>query len=168
MRAYLISIATLAAALGGCSIGNAVNETTAAAPQNNPVGAAAVNKDRLLKFEREPGSWLNVGNGYNEQRFSQLDQINDTNVAQLGLAWYQDIDTERGQESTPIIVDGVMYLTTAWSMVKAYDIRTGAQLWAYDPKIDRAKGSDACCDVVNRGVAAWNGKIYLGALDGRL
>ena len=61
-----------------------------------------------------------------------------------------------------------MYLTTAWSMVKAYDIHTGAQLWAYDPKIDRAKGADACCDVVNRGVAAWNGKIYLGALDGRL
>jgi len=65
------------------------------------------------------------------------------------------------------VVDGVMYLTTAWSMLKAYDIHTGALLWAYDPKVDRAKGADACCDVVNRGVAAWNGKIYLGALDGR-
>jgi PQQ-dependent dehydrogenase (methanol/ethanol family) len=61
-----------------------------------------------------------------------------------------------------------MYLTTAWSMVKAYDIRTGAKIWDYDPKVDKAKGADACCDVVNRGVAAWNGKIYLGALDGRL
>jgi quinohemoprotein ethanol dehydrogenase len=78
----------------------------------------------------------------------------------LGLAWYADIDTERGQESTPIVVDGVMYLTTAWSMVKAYDIKTGSLLWAYDPAIDRKKGNDACCDVVNRGVAAWNGKIY--------
>src|SRR5262245_57406273 len=114
MRTYLISLATLAAVLGGCSVGNPVNGTPAAsAPPNNPVGAAAVNKDRLMRFEREPGSWLNVGNGYNEQRFSQLDQISDANVKQLGLAWYQDIDTERGQESTPIIVDGVMYLTTA-------------------------------------------------------
>jgi PQQ-dependent dehydrogenase (methanol/ethanol family) len=127
-----------------------------------------VNTDRLLKVEREPGSWLTTGNNYEEQRFSQLDQINETNVSQLGLAWYADIDTERGQESTPIVVDGVMYLTTAWSMVKAYDIKSGALLWAYDPKIDRAKGADACCDVVTRGVAAWNGKIYVGTLDGRL
>jgi len=66
------------------------------------------------------------------------------------------------------VVDGVMYLTTAWSMVKAYDVHTGAKLWEYDPKVDRAKGSDACCDVVNRGVAAWNGKIIFGSLDGRL
>jgi len=78
------------------------------------------------------------------------------------------MDTERGQESTPIVVDGYMYLTTAWSMVKAFDIRTGEKVWEYDPGVAKSKAADACCDVVNRGVAAWNGKIYVGALDGRL
>ncbi len=167
MRAYMM---TLAAAASAMALGLAAcnNTPTMSVDKTNPVGAAAVNTDRLVNAERENGSWLTTGLNYHEDRFSKLTQINDTNVNQLGLAWYADIDTERGQESTPIVVDGVMYLTTAWSMVKAYDIRTGAQLWAYDPKIDRAKGNDACCDVVNRGVAAWNGKIYLGALDGRL
>jgi len=132
-----------------------------------PVGAAAVDEKRLIAND-EPGSWLSVGRGYQEQRFSPLDQINDKNVGDLGLAWYADIDTERGQESTPIVVDGMMYLTTAWSMVKAFDIRTGGKLWEYDPGVAKNKAADACCDVVNRGVAAWNGKLYLGALDGRL
>ncbi len=81
-------------------------------------GAADIDAKRLVA-NSDPGSWLNTGNGYQEQRFSKLDQINDTNVSNLGLAWYADMDTERGQESTPIVVDGVMYLTTAWSLVKA-------------------------------------------------
>jgi PQQ-dependent dehydrogenase (methanol/ethanol family) len=134
----------------------------------NPIGAAAVNAKRLIDADREPGSWLGVARTYSEQRFSPLSQINDSNVGKLGLAWYADIDTERGQEATPIVVDGMLYVTTAWSMVKAFDIRSGAKLWEYDPKVNKAKGADACCDVVNRGVAAWNGKLYLGALDGRL
>jgi PQQ-dependent dehydrogenase (methanol/ethanol family) len=172
MRSLVMSLAVAVAApalLWGCSNSPTVEtEAAKAAAPDFPTGSAAVNTDRLLNARREPGSWLTTGNGYHEQRFSPLDQINDTNVSQLGLAWYADIDTERGQEATPIIVDGAMYVTSAWSMVKAYDIETGKLLWAYDPKIDRAKGADACCDVVNRGVAAWNGKIYLGALDGRL
>jgi PQQ-dependent dehydrogenase (methanol/ethanol family) len=167
MRAYLISFA-VAAALAGCSNTPVKPADSASAAPAYPAGSAAVNKDRLMKFEREPGSWLAVGGGYNEQHFSQLDQMNDTNVKQLGLAWYADIDTERGQEATPIVVDGVLYVTSAWSMVKAFDIKTGAKLWEYDPAVDKSKGADACCDVVNRGVAAWNGKVYLGALDGRL
>ena len=170
MRAYLKSLAVAAPALllglYGCT--NPPSGSVESASMGNPMGAAAVTAERLINADNEPGSWLAAGRDYREQRFSPLDQINDTNVSKLGLAWYADIDTERGQESTPVVVDGVMYLTTAWSMVKAYDIRTGSQLWAYDPKIDRAKGADACCDVVNRGVAAWNGKIYVGVLDGRL
>jgi PQQ-dependent dehydrogenase (methanol/ethanol family) len=133
-----------------------------------PLGAAAVNAERLINADREPGAWLAAGRNYQEDRFSPLDQINASNVSQLGLAWFADIDTERGQEATPVVVDGVLYITTAWSLVKAYDIRTGKELWAYDPEVDRARGADACCDVVNRGVAAWNGNIYVGLLDGRL
>jgi quinohemoprotein ethanol dehydrogenase len=166
MRSYLMSFA-VAAVLAGCGNNAQMTSGTAPAIAVHQAGAAAVNAQRLIA-NNEPGSWLSTGRGYQEQRFSPLDQINDTNVKELGLSWYADIDTERGQESTPIVVDGVMYLTTAWSMVKAYDIRTGAKLWEYDPGVAKSKGADACCDVVNRGVAAWNGKIYVGALDGRL
>ena len=130
--------------------------------------SAAVNSDRLINADDEPGQWMSTGRDYWEQRYSPLDQINLDTVSDLGLAWYADLDTSRGQEATPIVVDGAIYVTTAWSMVKAYDARSGELLWEYDPEVDRARGVDACCDVVNRGVAVWDGKVYFGALDGRL
>jgi PQQ-dependent dehydrogenase (methanol/ethanol family) len=163
-----LALAVSAGALFTACSSPAGDQKPAASAAVHETGAAAVDTRRLLNADREPGSWLAAGRDYNEQRFSPLTQINDGNVSGLGLSWYADIDTERGQESTPIVVDGVMYLTTAWSMVKAYDIHTGKELWNYDPKVNKAKGADACCDVVNRGVAAWKGKIYLAALDGRL
>lgn len=165
MRANFISM--LAVTAGIASFVIHVHAADAPAKSSNAIGAAALNTQRLVA-DKDPGSWLTAARNYHEQRFSPLKQINDDNVDGLGLAWYADIDTERGQESTPIVLDGVMYLTSAWSMVKAYDIRTGAKLWEYDPGVAKAKAVDACCDVVNRGVAAWNGKLYLGALDGRL
>ena len=131
-------------------------------------GAAAVDAARQLAADAEPGTWMSAGRTYDEQRYSPLTGINKANIRQLGLAWYGDVDTERGQDSTPVMVDGVVYITTAWSLVKAYDARTGQKLWEYDPKVDRAVGQIACCDVVNRGVAVWKGRVYLGALDGRL
>jgi len=112
--------------------------------------------------------WLSYGKDYNEQRFSPLDKINASNVQQLGLAWFAEFDTDRGQEATPLMVDGVLYTSTAWSKVFAFDAKTGKQLWKYDPGVQGAKGFDACCDVVNRGVAVWKGKVYVGTLDGRL
>ena len=139
-----------------------------AQPAARPMGAAAVDTARLLAADAEPGTWMAAGRTYSEQRYSPLKSINKANIKSLGLAWYGDIDTERGQESTPVVVDGALYITTAWSKVKAYDAKTGAKLWDYDPKVEPANGAVACCDVVNRGVAAWKGRIYLGALDGRL
>jgi PQQ-dependent dehydrogenase (methanol/ethanol family) len=112
--------------------------------------------------------WLSYGKDYSEQRFSPLDKINTGNVGQLGLAWFAQFDTDRGQEATPLEVDGVIYTTTAWSKVFAFDVKTGKQLWTYDPGVQGAKGYDACCDVVNRGVAVWKGRVYVGTLDGRL
>jgi quinohemoprotein ethanol dehydrogenase len=131
-------------------------------------GAASVDASRILNADEEPGNWLTYGRTYSEQRFSPLDQINDQNVKGLGLAWYFDLDTARGQESTPLVVDGVMYFTTAWSKVVALNAATGGHLWTFDPKVPRAWGINACCDVVNRGVAAWKGKVFVGTLDGRL
>ena len=103
-----------------------------------------------------------------EQRFSPLTQINAGNVAQLGLAWYADMPDARGQEATPIVIDGKLFVTGPWSKVFAYDAGTGQKLWEFDPGVNKEKGVQACCDVVNRGVAAWKGRLYLGTIDGRL
>src|SRR5215469_1275312 len=130
--------------------------------------SAAVDESRIVHADREPGNWMTYGRTYDEQRFSPLNQINDRNVAQLGLAWYFDLDTQRGQEATPIVVDSVMYFTTAWSKVFALSAVKGELLWSFDPKVPGAWAVNACCDVVNRGVAVWNGKVFFGTLDGRL
>lgn len=131
-----------------------------------PKGGAAVDAERIAAGA--PGEWLNYGRTYDEQRFSPLKKVNRDNVSRLGLAWYAEFDTDRGQEATPLVVDGVLYTTTAWSKVFAFDARTGAKKWSYDPKVPGERGFSACCDVVNRGVAVWNGKVYVGTLDGRL
>ncbi len=129
---------------------------------------ANVTASRITDAEHEPGNWFTHGRTYSEQRFSLLKQINDTNANQLGLTWYYDLDTNRGQEATPLIVDGVMYFTAASSKVIALNAVTGARLWSYDPEVPHAWAVTACCDVVNRGVALWKGKVFLGTLDGRL
>ena len=99
---------------------------------------------------------------------SPLTEVNTGNVGQLGLAWHAHFDTDRGQEATPLVVDGMLYTTTAWSKVYAFDAATGAPLWAFDPKVPGEDGFKACCDVVNRGVAVWKGKVYVGTIDGQL
>ena len=116
----------------------------------------------------EPGQWLSVGRTYDEQRFSPLAQINDRTVGRLGLAWFADINTERGMEASPLVIDGVLYNVQPWNVVTAYDAKTGRVLWSYDPEVPLRFGRMACCDIVSRGLAAWQGKIYVATLDGRL
>ncbi len=131
--------------------------------------AANVDETRLLAADREPGNWLAPGRTPGEQHFSPLRTINPHNVRKLGLAWFADLDSaQRGQESTPLVIDGVMYVTSAWSKVFALDAKTGAGRWSFDPNVPGQSAINACCDTVNRGVAAWKGRLYLGTLDGRL
>lgn len=112
--------------------------------------------------------WSNIGFDAKEQRHSPLTQINEENVDKLGIAWFKDLPDARGQEATPVIVDGKLYISTAWSKVFAYDAKTGEELWSYDPEVPGEKAVDACCDVVNRGVAINRGKLFFGTIDGRL
>jgi len=123
--------------------------------------------DALIAAAGE-GEWLSYGRDYNEQRFSPLTQISDATVKDLGLAWSADLDTARGQEATPLMHDGTLYVSTAWSLVKAYDAKTGQLKWSYDPKVPRETLVRVCCDAVNRGVALYGDKVYVAALDGRL
>ncbi|MCB2067442.1 MAG: PQQ-dependent dehydrogenase, methanol/ethanol family, partial [Erythrobacter sp.] len=112
--------------------------------------------------------WLTYGRDYGEQRFSPLTQISADNVADLGLAWSYDFDTARGQESTPLMHDGVLYVTSAWSKVYAFDAATGELKWSYDPEVPRETLVAACCDAVNRGVALYGDKVYVATLNGYL
>nr|WP_314873013.1 PQQ-dependent dehydrogenase, methanol/ethanol family [uncultured Pseudomonas sp.] len=133
-----------------------------------PAFAAEVDGKRIIDADKEPGNWMSHGRTYDEQRYSPLNTINDGNVNQLGLAWSYKLDLDRGVEATPIVVDGVMYTTGPFSVVYALDARNGKLLWKYDPQSDRHRAGEACCDAVNRGVAVWQGKVYVGVLDGRL
>jgi quinohemoprotein ethanol dehydrogenase len=170
---HFLSLLALAA-LAGCgadSAAPAADATVAAPPAPAPVEPpkfANVNTERLLAADSEPGQWMSTGRTYNEQHYSPLSNIDKTNVSTLGLAWYVDFNIPRGQESTPLVVDGVIYVTTAWSNVRAYDAATGANLWEFDAQVPRDWGMRACCDVVNRGAALWNGKVFVGTIDGRM
>jgi len=130
--------------------------------------ASGVTEEALASADTASGNWLTHGGTYEEQRFAKLEKINAETVGDLGLAWSAEFDTNRGQEATPIVVDGVLYTTTAWSKVFAFDAKTGKQLWAHDPQVPGEAGFNACCDVVNRGVAVYDGKVFSGTIDGRL
>jgi len=148
-----------AAIAGGIS-----TATTSVADKNG----AATFETRLAHADNEPENWLSHGRNYSETRYSPLKQINTKTINSLGLAWYYDLDTHRGQESTPLAIDGTLYTTSAWSKVQAFNATTGELLWQYDPEVPGDAAVKGCCDVVNRGAAYWNGHIYVGAFDGRL
>ena len=154
---------TALAALAAVACHPPANAPSAPGPR-----VAAVDSARLVAAGSDAANWLTHGRTYDEQRHSPLAQVTTANVSQLGLAWYLDLDTDRGQEATPLVIDGVMYSTSAWSKVQAVDAATGKQLWQYDPRVPGETAVRACCDVVNRGVAAYNGRVYVGTLDGRL
>lgn len=114
------------------------------------------------------GDWMSHGRTWDEQRFSPLDQINENNVERLGLAWFDDLETYRAVQATPLVLDGVLYNASIYNVVTAYDGKTGKKLWTYDAKVRPEWARLACCGPSTRGLAAWNGKIFIGALDGRL
>ncbi|UZW56432.1 PQQ-dependent dehydrogenase, methanol/ethanol family [Sphingobium sp. JS3065] len=112
--------------------------------------------------------WALHGRSVNGARFSPMSNINSGNIRELGLAWSFKIDPDRGMQATPIVVDGVMYVTGPYSIVYALDATTGQELWHYDPEVDRGITGRGCCGPNNRGVAVANGKVYVGVFDGRL
>jgi quinohemoprotein ethanol dehydrogenase len=121
-----------------------------------------------VQQDNDPGNWYTTGRTFGETHYSPLSQINRKTVSDLGFAWDYATGTTRGLEATPVVVDGVMYATGTWGKVYALNAATGKELWTFVPKVDGQVGRAACCDVVNRGVAVWQGKVYVAALDGVL
>ncbi|MFZ0978269.1 MAG: PQQ-dependent dehydrogenase, methanol/ethanol family [Candidatus Acidiferrales bacterium] len=145
--------------------------------------AKAQDTKALLDAGKNSDEWLTTGHGYMDWRYSELKQIDASNVSKIGLAWYYDTDSDRGTvESTPLVSNGVMYATLPWSVVVALDAATGKEKWRWDPKIphtnfpvgsagkpDKVRtGPSVCCGPANRGVAIYDGKVYVGTLDDHL
>src|SRR5690242_6652340 len=108
--------------------------------------AASVDDHRLINADSTPGDWLSNGRNYAETRYSTLEQVNKNNISELGLAWSYNLQTDKGVEATPLVVDGVMYVTGPWSVVYALDAVTGKLIWKYDPLVPRKYMKIACCD----------------------
>jgi quinohemoprotein ethanol dehydrogenase len=151
----------IASIIAACSqpIGNSPGTTRTAMS-----GPAAVDQKRLEKGTDDTAQWATYGGSYSEQRFSPLKQVNDTNINQLGLAWYGDYDSNQNQHGSPLYADGVIYVSASRNHLYAFDARTGKRLWTYAPvQVPHSNLGNA-----NKGIAMWNGKIYMGTLDGRL
>jgi quinohemoprotein ethanol dehydrogenase len=160
----LTLVLLLAACVAGCS-----GDRPGAAPESSSRPALAVDAASIGLFQQRPSEWLSAGRTYSEQHYSPLDQITATNIAQLGVAWEANLASPRfGIEATPLVADGVLYVSSSWGRVFAFDAVSGRQLWFFDPKVEGAWLRQGCCKPVNRGVAVWKGKVFVGAFDGRL
>ncbi|UFS78353.1 PQQ-dependent dehydrogenase, methanol/ethanol family [Tardiphaga sp. 37S4] len=159
---------SIAAALGATLLGGAANAQTKGTPDHIKAVTSAIDSAAITANTATSKDWPTYGLDYAETRFSKLNQITAENVKDIGLMWTYNLESIRGVEATPLVVDGIMYVSAPWSVVHAVDTRTGKRLWTFDPGVDREKGYRGCCDVVNRGVALYKGKVFVGAYDGRL
>jgi quinohemoprotein ethanol dehydrogenase len=156
----------LSAAVVAATLFAAPAVSTAAVAQKRAPGA--VDADRMKASAADAGNWLTSGRDQDGTYYSPLTRINTKNVGRLGFAWQYDLGTFRGQEATPIVVDGVMYTSGTWGYVYAVDAASGKQIWRYDPEARHLAARQPCCDLVNRGVAVWKGRVYVASVDGRL
>ena len=168
VRLFWLPVSTLLALFLFAFGGSTHTEEGDGAPPKRSQAAYEIDQNALVAAEAKRGDWLSYGRTYKEQRFSPLDQINDETVKDLGLAWVYETQTKRGLEATPLVIDGIIYTTGSWSKVYALDAVSGEPLWTYDPEVPKETAMLACCDVVNRGAALYDGRIYVGTLDGRL
>lgn len=131
-------------------------------------GWAAVTEEDLAKDQATPGDVLTNGMGRDLQRFSPIATLNKDNVKNLVPAWAFSFggEKQRGQETQPLIHDGMMYVTASYSRLYAVDLKTGKEVWQYDARLP--EGILPCCDVINRGGAIYGDNIYFGTLDARI
>jgi quinohemoprotein ethanol dehydrogenase len=127
-----------------------------------------VDPARLARADAEPQNWFTGGRDIAGTYYSPLTGISAANIEQLGFAWQYDLATNRGQEATPIVIDGVMYTSGTWGYVYALDAATGRELWHFIPQMDDIYARNPCCDLVNRGVAVFKGMVYVASVDGHL
>ena len=141
----------------------AIQPTTA---EQSP--AISVDPQRLVNAVDEPQNWLMYGLDYGQTRYSSLDDVDRSNVDNLVPVWAFQTGTPDGLTGMPLVVDGVIFLTTSWNHVFAIDARTGAELWHYQRRLPPAEGLSYCCGPANRGVAIYKDILYMTTLDAHL
>ena len=129
---------------------------------------SAITDEALMNADAQQGDWLSYGRNYQEDRYSDLKDINKENIKDLGLAWSAEIGTKKGLLATPIVVDGIMYFSGPFNKVWAYDTRTGEEIWQFTHDYDTDSNIDLCCGFSNRGLAIYKGDLFMGTLDGKL
>ena len=131
------------------------------------LGLAACSLGGATALQQGAGAqWTSPGGDAGKTHHSLLTAITAENVGQLGLAWAVDLGTMRGQEATPVVIDGVLYTSGTTGRAYAFDAATGKELWRFEPEVDMQVNRTVCCDMVNRGIAVARGKVYVAALDG--
>ena len=136
-------------------------DTNQVAPSFSPI-----TNERLLNSDAEPQNWLMYSGNYFSQRYTRLDQINNENAAELEMQWAFQLRALDRAETTPVVVDGVMYVTESPSNVIALDAKTGSQYWRYNHNLPEVL--NFCCGRNNRGVAVLGDKLYMSTLDAHL
>jgi glucose dehydrogenase len=160
-RAIVLLIAVSAF---GCTSGDAGRRSAAGASAAVDVPAAERARDSALRDTRQ---WPEYGRDFSNQRWSPLNQITSGNVGQLKPAWIYHSGIPQPSETNPIVIDGVMYFTTALNHVLAVDARTGAKKWEY--AYDYAGHTVAdCCSTNNKGPAVYGGRVFMATVDARL
>src|SRR3954470_20257575 len=162
----LLTVAIVGLGLAACW--NQAFAQAKGSPDHIKAVTSAVDSASITANSATSKDWPTTGLDYAETRYSKLNQINADNVKNLGLVWSYPLASSRGVEATPVVVDGIMYQTASWSVVHGIDARTGKKIWTFDPGVNREQGYKGCCDVVNRGVALWKGKVFVASYDGRL
>jgi len=162
-RAYVfIAIAGIGLAAAAMNFGSATAQRDAQREQRG------IDDSRLKAVEAEPGAWLTNGRDFKQTYFSPLTEINAANASKLGFAWEYDVDSQDGMQTTPIVVDGVMYATGPKGAAFAVDARTGREIWKFVPDVDPDIARKVCCGPINRGSTVWKGIVYVASLDGFL
>ena len=171
MKSSLKKLNLLAAALLAGSIGNAFaaseiegGATTSGAPMSSSL--APVTQAMLDASEGDKNGWLHSNIGYSNSRYYPGDQISTSNVAKLRPAFIFQTEVRESNETSPLVINGVMFLTTSFNHVYAIDATTGKEFWHYKHKMGPV--STYCCGPNNRGVAVNEGVLYMGTLDARL
>jgi alcohol dehydrogenase (cytochrome c) len=128
--------------------------------------SGGVTAERLLHPEKEPQNWLTYSGNYAAQRYTALNQVTPQNVKNLELQWVFQARSLEKFEATPLVVDGVMYVTEPPNNVVAMDAKTGAIFWVYE--YQPSPDTRVCCGAVNRGLAILGDTLFMGTVDARL
>lgn len=163
-----LKLASIAAVAAATSLMAACNSGTESIQAPASVTAGRIDTARLIAGDNEPDQWFTSGRDWRGTYYSPLQRIDASNVTKLGFAWDYKLGTRRGLQATPVVVDGVMYVVGNWGRVYALDAATGKERWTFLPQVDGQYARYACCDVVSRGLAVWQGRVYVVSTDGWL